>query len=325
MTDPWQPAAGPAAANDRGVVPTVDPDRSRTPEHAYRWRLGHALFDNWWTRTCLAALSMVILLALVVPGVSPWALDDIDWDAIDHAPSAVHWFGTDGAGRDLLTRCWAGARMSIAIALLATAVSVLIGVPYGATAGFLGGRVDQAMMRVVDALYALPFVLFVILLVVVFGRNPYLLFIALGAVSWLDLARIVRGQTLAVRQEAYIEAARALGAGRARIVLRHVLPNVLGPAIVYATLTVPGVILAESFISFLGLGVQEPDTSWGVLIADGAREMQTSWWQLAFPAAFLAVTLLACNVLGDRLRDALDRRDTLQLAPVATDAASPGS
>ena len=323
MTDPWQPAAGGTRDDAGRTARAVDQDRPRTSEHATGWRLRHSLFDSWWTRTCLVALSLVILLALVAPLLSPWALDDIDWDAIDQAPSAVHWFGTDGAGRDLLTRCWAGARMSIAIALLATAVSVLIGVPYGATAGFLGGRVDQAMMRVVDALYALPFVLFVILLVVVFGRNPYLLFIALGAVSWLDLARIVRGQTLAVRQEAYVEAARALGAGRARIVVRHVLPNVLGPAIVYATLTVPGVILAESFISFLGLGVQEPDTSWGVLIADGAREMQTSWWQLVFPAALLAVTLLACNVLGDRLRDALDRRDTLRLAPVATAAASP--
>ena len=215
--------------------------------------------------------------------------------------------------------------MSIAIALLATGVSVLIGLPYGAVAGFLGGRVDQVMMRIVDALYALPFVLFVILLIVVFGRNPYLLFIALGAVSWLDLARIVRGQTLAVRQEAYVDAARALGAGRARIVLRHVLPNVLGPAVVYATLTVPGVILAESFISFLGLGIQEPDTSWGVLIADGARAMQTSWWQLVFPASLLAVTLLACNVLGDRLRDALDRRDTVRHTPLAAGDASAGS
>lgn len=285
----------------------------------------HAALGTRWSRTCFLALCTVIVLAILVPMASPWALDEVDWDAIDQAPAAAHWFGTDGVGRDLLTRSFSGARVSIAIALLATGVSVLIGLPYGAVAGFLGGRVDQVMMRIVDALYALPFVLFVILLIVVFGRNPYLLFIALGAVSWLDLARIVRGQTLAVRQEAYVDAARALGAGRARIVLRHVLPNVLGPAVVYATLTVPGVILAESFISFLGLGIQEPDTSWGVLIADGARTMQTSWWQLVFPATLLAVTLLACNVLGDRLRDALDRRDTVRPTPVAARDASAGS
>ena len=266
------------------------------------------LFENWWTRTCFYTLCAVAALALVAPLVSPWALDDIDWDAIDQAPSVQHWFGTDGAGRDLLTRSFHGARVSIAIALLATAVSVLIGIPYGAAAGYFGGRVDQAMMRIVDGMYALPFIFLVILLVVVFGRNMYLLFIALGAVAWLDLARIVRGQTLSVRHEAYVEAARALGAGRARILFHHIIPNVLGPAIVYATLTVPGVILAESFISFLGLGVQEPDTSWGVLIADGAREMQSSWWQLVFPATLLALTLLSFNVLGDRLRDALERR-----------------
>ena len=284
----------------------------------------HAVLGSWWSRACCLALCTVIVLAILVPTVSPWAVDDVDWEAIDQAPGAAHWFGTDGVGRDLLTRSFSGARVSIAIALLATGVSVLIGLPYGAVAGFLGGRVDQVMMRIVDALYALPFVLFVILLIVVFGRNPYLLFIALGAVSWLDLARIVRGQTLAVRREAYVDAARALGAGRARIVIRHVLPNVLGPAVVYATLTIPGVILAESFISFLGLGIQEPDTSWGVLIADGARAMQTSWWQLVFPATLLAVTLLACNVLGDRLRDALDRRDGVHArSAVAAAGATP--
>ena len=286
----------------------------------------HAVLGSRWSRTCFLALCAVVVLAILVPMISPWALDEVDWDAIDQGPGAAHWFGTDGVGRDLLTRSFSGTRVSIAIALLATGVSVLIGVPYGAVAGFLGGRIDQLMMRVVDAMYALPFVLFVILLIVVFGRNPYLLFIALGAVSWLDLARIVRGQTLAVRQEAYVDAARALGAGRTRIVLRHVLPNVLGPAVVYATLTIPGVILAESFISFLGLGIQEPDTSWGVLIADGARSMQTSWWQLVFPATLLAVTLLACNVLGDRLRDALDRRDSVLNAPaVAANGATSGS
>ena len=264
-----------------------------------------------WTRASAGALCAVVVLAVVAPSASPWGVDEIDWEAIDAAPSTSHWFGTDGAGRDLLTRSWAGARLSLSLALLATAVSAAIGIPYGAVAGYFGGRIDQAMMRCVDAMYALPFVFLVILLVVAFGRNVYLLFIAIGAVSWLDLARIVRGQTLRARNELYVEAARALGAPRTTILLKHVFPNVLGPALVYATLTLPGVILAESFISFLGLGVQEPAASWGVLIADGAREMQGSWWQLVFPATLLALTLLAVNTLGDALRDALNRRTAL--------------
>lgn len=270
-----------------------------------------AFTGSAWTRASAGVLCAVVVLAVVAPSASPWGVDEIDWEAIDAAPSTSHWFGTDGAGRDLLTRSWAGARLSLSLALLATAVSAAIGIPYGAVAGYFGGRIDQAMMRCVDAMYALPFVFLVILLVVAFGRNMYLLFIAIGAVSWLDLARIVRGQTLRARNELYVEAARALGAPRTTILLKHVFPNVLGPALVYATLTLPGVILAESFISFLGLGVQEPAASWGVLIADGAREMQGSWWQLVFPATLLALTLLAVNTLGDALRDALNRRAAL--------------
>lgn len=273
--------------------------------------LAAAFTGSAWTRASAGLLGAVIVLAVVAPSASPWGVDEIDWEAIDAAPSTSHWFGTDGAGRDLLTRSWAGARLSLSLALLATAVSAAIGIPYGAVAGYFGGRIDQAMMRCVDAMYALPFVFLVILLVVAFGRNIYLLFIAIGAVSWLDLARIVRGQTLRARNELYVEAARALGAPRTTILLKHVFPNVLGPALVYATLTLPGVILAESFISFLGLGVQEPAASWGVLIADGARDMQGSWWQLVFPATLLALTLLAVNTLGDALRDALNRRTAL--------------
>jgi oligopeptide transport system permease protein len=260
------------------------------------------------TRVALAALLAVIVFAVVAPALSPWAYDEIDWDAIDVGPAAAHPFGTDAAGRDLLVRVAAGARTSLGVALLATAVSVLIGLPWGLVAGYAGGRLDAVMMRAVDVLYALPFVFVVILLVVVFGRNTYLLFAAIGAISWLDLARIVRGQTLSLRHETFVLAARGLGATTLAILRRHVTPNLLGPALVYTTLTIPGVMLAESFLSFLGLGIQEPDTSWGVLIADGARDMEASPWLLAFPATFFALTLWSCNMLGDRLRDALDPR-----------------
>ena len=264
------------------------------------------LFGSPLAQVCSVVLLVLALAAIVGPWLSPWAFDAVDWDAIDAAPSTEHWFGTDGVGRDLLVRTLTGARVSIVIAIAATLVSCVIGIPWGATAGYVGGSTDMAMMRVVDGLYALPFILLVILLVVLFGRNVVLLFVALGAVSWLDLARIVRGQTLAAKNEAYVEAARAMGVGTPGIIARHIVPNVVGPALVYATLTVPGVIIAESFLSFLGLGVQEPQTSWGVLIADGAREMRSSPWQLIFPASMLALTLFALNVLGDRLRDALD-------------------
>ena len=266
-----------------------------------------ALLGTALARTCSVLLALGALAAVVGPWLLPWEFDTVDWDAIDVAPNAAHWFGTDGVGRDMLTRTLVGARLSLVIAIAATLVSCLIGIPWGATAGYLGGATDQAMMRVVDGLYALPFILLVILLVVLFGRNVVLLFAALGAVSWLDLARIVRGQTLAAKNEAYVEAARAMGVGTPGILRRHIVPNVIGPALVYATLTVPGVVIAESFLSFLGLGVQEPQTSWGVLIADGAREMRSSPWQLVSPAAMLAATLFALNVLGDRLRDAVDR------------------
>ena len=265
-----------------------------------------ALLGTVLARVCCALLVAIALASVVGPWLAPWEFDAVDWDAIDAAPSTTHWFGTDGVGRDLLARTLTGARVSLVTAVAATLVSGLIGIPWGATAGYLGGKTDMAMMRIVDGLYALPFILLVILLVVLFGRNIVLLFAALGAVSWLDLARIVRGQTLAAKNEAYVEAARAMGVGTVGILRRHIVPNIVGPALVYATLTVPGVIIAESFLSFLGLGVQEPQTSWGVLIADGAREMRSSPWQLAAPATMLTVTLFALNVLGDRLRDALE-------------------
>jgi oligopeptide transport system permease protein len=218
-------------------------------------------------------------------------------------------FGTDANGRDLLTRTLVAGRVSLAIGLLATAVAIMIGVLYGALAGYLGGRVDLVMMRFVDILYSLPFIFFVIMLVVFFGRNFVLMFIAVGAVEWLDMARIVRGQTLSIKRQEYVQAAEALGVTTGGIIRRHVIPNTLGPVIVYVTLLVPKVILLESFLSFLGLGVQEPMTSWGVLISDGAKNIQGATGMLVFPALFLVSTLFALNFIGDGLRDALDPKD----------------
>lgn len=257
-------------------------------------------------RICSGWLLVIISAALFGPLLSPWEADAMDWDALEAAPSAAHWLGTDLIGRDMLLRVMLGARISLGVALIATFVSVLIGVPFGALSGYVGGRLDQILMRIVDTLYALPFILIVILLVVVFGRNPALLFLALGAVFWLDIARIVRGQTLRAREQTYISAARSMGASQTRIIFKYIIPNVAGPALVYTTLTIPGVILAESFISFLGLGIQEPDTSWGVLIADGAQSMESAPWTLLFPALAMGLTVWSCNMLGDRLRDQFD-------------------
>lgn len=260
-------------------------------------------------RIAVILLILIVIGASIAPAMSSWEFDEIDWDSLETAPSASHWFGTDIVGRDLFVRTMLGARMSLVVALIATLVSLAIGIPYGLISGFAGGRTDEIMMRIVDGIYALPFVLLVILLVVVFGRNQYLLFGALGAVFWLDLARIVRGQTLRIRSAPFVEAAKSLGARTSHIMLQHILPNVIGPIVIYATLTIPGVILAESFISFLGLGIQEPQTSWGVLVADGTQSMESSPWLLLFPGACLAVTIWCFNTLGDRLRDQLDRRD----------------
>lgn len=222
----------------------------------------------------------------------------------------VHfYFGTDANGRDMMTRTFIAGRVSLTIGLLATVVAISIGVVYGATSGYLGGRVDQMMMRVVDILYSLPFIFFVIMLVVFFGRNFVLMFIAVGAVEWLDMARIVRGQTLTIKRQEYVQAAEAMGVPDRGILKRHIIPNTLGPVVVYMTLLVPKVILLESFLSFLGLGVQEPMTSWGVLISEGARNMQGAWWMLVFPSIFLTSTLFALNFIGDGLRDALDPKD----------------
>jgi oligopeptide transport system permease protein len=241
-------------------------------------------------------------------------VEDVDADRKGMRLSAameenVFLFGTDNTGRDLLTRTLIAGRVSLAIGVLAGVVAVVIGVIYGALSGYLGGKVDEIMMRIVDILYSLPFIFFVILLVVFFGRNFVLMFIAVGAVLWLDMARIVRGQTLSIKRQEYVQAAVALGVSSRDIVRRHVVPNTLGPVAIYMTLLVPQVIILESFLSYLGLGVQEPMTSWGVLIAEGAKNIPAANWMLIFPSIFLTSTLFALNFLGDGLRDALDPRD----------------
>ena len=256
------------------------------------------------------ALAVVALACVVGPWLSPYGYEDQDLSRIYQAPGAHHWLGTDELGRDLLVRMLYGGRVSLAIGLSATLVALTIGVTYGAVAGFVGGKRDAAMMRVVDILYSLPFTIFVILLMTFFGRNIYLLFVAIGAVEWLTMARIVRAQVMALKRMEFIEAAHALGFGRRRILFRHILPNVLGPIVVYTTLTIPSVMLLEAFLSFLGLGVQPPMSSWGVLIKDGAAAMEEYPWLLVFPGVLLSVTLFALNFLGDGLRDALDVRSS---------------
>jgi oligopeptide transport system permease protein len=259
----------------------------------------------------LVILALVALLAVFAPLFSPYAFDEVNFDEIAAPPdfATSHWFGTDANGRDLFVRTLYGARISLMVGLAATLVSLVIGVAYGAVAGYVGGRIDAIMMRLVDVLYALPFLFFVILLMVFFGRHIVLIFVVIGAVEWLTMARIVRGQTLSIKRREFIEAALAGGVSATKIIRRHIIPNSISPVIVYATLTIPQVILIESFLSFLGLGVQEPYTSWGVLISEGAAQMETAPWMLVFPATFLATTLFAFNFIGDGLRDALDPKD----------------
>ena len=255
-----------------------------------------------------AALAAVVLVALAGPWFTPYGYADQEIALGAAPPSVDHWLGTDPLGRDLLTRLLYGGRVSLLVGLAATGVSLLLGVIYGATAGLLGGRADNLMMRVVDILYALPFTIFVIILMVFFGRNFIFLFLAIGAVEWLTMARIVRGQVLSLREKEFIAATVLMGFSRRRILFGHLIPNALGPIIVYATLTVPRVMLLEAFISFLGLGVQPPLSSWGLLIKEGVETMEEYPWLLVFPSLALSLTLFSLNFLGDGLRDALDPR-----------------
>ena len=256
-----------------------------------------------------ATIAALALAAIVGPWLSPYSYDALDWQHLAMAPglTASHWLGTDPLGRDVYVRTLYGLRLSLLIGVLATAVSVGIGVAWGAIAGYVGGRADSLMMRTVDVLYALPYLFVVIILATVFGRGRIaMLLVAIGAVGWLTMARIVRGQTLSLKRREFIEAARATGLGTAAILVRHIVPNLAGTVAVYATLTIPELITYESFLSFLGLGVQEPLASLGSLINDGARQMLTAPWMLLVPAAVLFALLLCFNLLGDGLRDALD-------------------
>ena len=279
---------------------------------------GNSLWHDAWLRLQKNKLAVFGLWALIVIALScvigPWLMhygyEEQNLDLGASAPATAHWLGTDTLGRDLLVRLLYGGRVSLAVGLCATFVALTIGVAYGAVAGFFGGKLDAVMMRAVDIMYSLPFAIFVILLMVFFGRNIVLLFVAIGAVEWLTMARIVRSQVMAIKKMEFIEAARSLGFGRRRIIFRHILPNVLGPIIVYTTLTIPGVMLLEAFLSFLGLGVQPPMSSWGVLIKDGAEKMEEFPWLLIFPGAIFSVTLFSLNFLGDGLRDALDVRSS---------------
>lgn len=268
------------------------------------------LLRNRAATASMVLLGLLLLAAIVGPLLTPYRYDEIN-KADVWAPPLVagHLLGADSLGRDLLARLLIGLRVSLAIGVVASAVSLVIGVAWGAVAGYAGGRLDELMMRFVDVLYSLPFIFFVILLMVTFGRNFILIFLAIGAVEWLTMSRIVRAQTLSLKQKEFVEAARAAGLGPGAIIARHIVPNLLGPVVIYVTLTIPSVIMAESFLSFLGLGVQEPLTSLGVLISNGAQDMDVAPWLLIFPSLVMVATLMAFNFIGDGLRDAIDPKD----------------
>lgn len=278
-----------------------------------------SLWQDAWRRfkrnkaamTSLFILFIIILFVTIAPFLSPFAYDDSEFGFDNQPPDfeSGHWFGTESLGRDLLVRVAMGGRISILVGVAAALVAVLFGTLYGAISGYMGGKIDALMMRALEILNAFPFIFFVILLVTLFGNNLFLVFIAIGMVSWLDMARIVRGQTLSLKGKEFIEAAMVCGVPKRNIILKHIIPNVLGIVVVYASLLVPTMILFESFLSYLGLGTQEPDSSWGSLLNEGAKSMEVAPWNLLFPAGFLIVTLFCFNFIGDGLRDALDPKD----------------
>ncbi len=277
----------------------------------------HRFFKNKMALVSLIILMSIVAFAIIGPYFAQWSYEEIDWATMGNItemgrPSIAsgHYFGTDDLGRDLYSRVIQGTQISLTVGLVGSLIAVVIGTLYGATAGYVGGRVDNMMMRTVDILMAIPYMFFLILLLVMFGRSISLIFVGIGAISWLDMSRIVRGQTLSLKNKEFIEAAVASGVAPFNIIRRHIVPNVMGVVVVYATLLVPGMIMTESFISFLGLGVQEPQTSWGALISQGAGTLRYgTYWQLMFPLAFFVVTLLSFFFIGDGLRDALDPKD----------------
>lgn len=290
------------------LAETQEPElQGRSPWASARYRF----MRNKAAVVSLVLLITITLLCVLGPWLLPHAFDSADWDAMSLPPTLLntHWFGTDESGRDLLVRCLIGGRISLMVGILATLSSVTLGIAWGATAGFMGGRVDALMMRIVDMMYAVPYLLIAILMVTLLGRAFYLVVITITVFSWMDMARVVRGQTLSLRSREFVEAARAIGVSKTRIIAQHIVPNLLGVVVIYTTITVPGVIMTESVLSFLGLGIQEPMTSWGVLIHDGATVMEVSPWILLFPAAMLSTTLYCFNFIGDGLRDALDPKD----------------
>jgi oligopeptide transport system permease protein len=290
-------------------VPQMPVEKSRPS--AGPWRLAWQRLRR--NRTAMLALWTLAIIAVLSFGGALFFRDSQsaqDLSAVTNAPSPKHWFGTDPLGRDLFQRVLCGGAISLWIGIVATVVAIVIGTAYGIVSGLAGGRVDNMMMRLVDSLYGFPFMAFVILLTAFFERSLVLLFVAIGAVEWLTTARVVRGQVLGLKNQEFVLAARACGADTNRIIWRHLVPNVMGQVVIYASLTVPGIMLLEAVLSFLGLGVQPPHSSWGSLIQEGAANMETSPWMLCFPGAFFVITLLALNTLGDSLRDALDPKST---------------
>ena len=298
------PEAGPAAGSAGGTGPHAR--HERPPSYWQEaWR---RLRRNRAALAGLVVISVMVVAALIGPELSPYSYDAQVLAEANQPPSAAHWFGTDQLGRDILTRVLYGARISLAVGIVASLIGLVIGVAYGAVAGFYGGVVDNVMMRIIDVIYGLPFILYVVLLMVVLGPGLENVFIALGAVYWTGMARIVRGEVLSLKQREFVLAARAMGVPPWQVVWRHLVPNAIGPILVTMTLLVPEAIFSEAFLSYLGLGVQAPIASWGVLAAEGNRALRSAPWALFFPAGFICITMLAFNFLGDGLRDALDPR-----------------
>jgi len=276
--------------------------------------VGTSLWQDAWRRlkkNKLAVLGAIVLMFIITvsllgPMFSSYTYDQINLDRGSEPPSWDHWFGTDQLGRDILVRSLIGGRISLMVGLVATSVSFVIGVTYGAISGYFGGYIDELMMRIVDIIYSLPYLFLVIVLLAFFTKSIFMLFLVLGAVSWLTMARIVRGQVLSIKNQEFVEAARAVGVETPQIIFRHIVPNTLGPVIVYTTLTIPSAMLSEAFLSFLGLGVQPPLASWGTMVNEGIEAISVYPWQLIFPGLMMAITLFSLNFLGDGLRDALD-------------------